>query len=74
MESVMGGRGGIVLFGADEQQQRHSVATAQLLCDLQRESAEQALFTLAALEFYEQELMRTLHQERRGTVEEAVAG
>jgi hypothetical protein len=50
------------------------VATAQLLCDLQRESADQALLTLAALESCEQELLHTLHQGRRGTVEKAVAG
>jgi hypothetical protein len=74
MESVVGRRGGIGLSGVDEKHQRRSVATAQLLCDLQRESADQALLTLAALESCEQELLHTLHQGRRGTVEKAVAG
>jgi len=74
MESVMGGRGGIVLSSVDEQQRRQSLAVIGLLTDLQRESAQQTLFTLAALEFYEEELLRTLRQGRPSTLEDAVVG
>jgi hypothetical protein len=74
MESVVGGRGGIGLSSVDEQQRHQSLTVIDLLTDLQRESAQQTLFTLAALESCEQELLHTLHQGRRGTVEKAVAG
>ena len=74
MESVMGGRGSIVLSSVDEQQRRQSLAVIGLLTDLQRESAQQTLFTMAALEFYEEELLRTLRQGRPSTLEDAVVG
>ncbi|MCL6475863.1 MAG: hypothetical protein K6U75_12520 [Firmicutes bacterium] len=74
MESIMGGRGGIVSSITNERQQRHLVATLTLFRDLQRESAERALFTLAALEFYEEKLLRTLRQGSPNTLKDAVVG
>jgi hypothetical protein len=74
MESVMGGRGSIVLSSVDEQQRRQSLAVIDLLTDLQRESAQQTLFTMAALEFYEEKLLRTLRQGCPSTLEDAVVG
>jgi len=50
------------------------VATLTLFRDLQRESAERALFTLAALEFYEEKLLRTLRQGSPNTLKDAVVG
>ncbi len=60
MESVVGGRGGVAFAETAKPQQCRSPATAELFCDLQRESSEQALLALAALEYYEQELLRAL--------------
>lgn len=62
MESIVGRGSGLAFADVDKQPQRRPTATARLLCDMQRESAEQTLFTLAALEYYEQELLRVLQQ------------
>lgn len=61
MESVVGGRSGItsVYLGGN-----NATAIADLFSDLQRESAEQTLFTLAALDHYEQKLLDALLPDR----------
>lgn len=61
MESIVGGRSGITsaYLGSSS-----TSAVADLFSDLQRESAEQALFTLAALDYYEQKLLDALLPDR----------
>lgn len=57
MESIVGGRSGITSAYPGSSS---ATAVADLFSDLQRESAEQVLFTLAALDYYEQVLLHTL--------------
>ncbi|MCS6830550.1 MAG: hypothetical protein NZ749_07890 [bacterium] len=60
MESIVGGRSGIVQGAINSGQSTLSAATARLLDELKQASAEQTLLTLAALEYYERCLLDAL--------------
>lgn len=60
MEGIVGGRGCVETTASAEQQPRTSATVARLFCDLRSESAEQTLFTLAALDHCEQRLLDAL--------------
>jgi hypothetical protein len=69
----MEGVDGVTVASALEQPEAHrSLMTVRLLCQLQRECAEQTLLALAALERYEQELLQTLLHEHRSHFRTAV--
>ncbi|GIV17150.1 MAG: hypothetical protein KatS3mg022_2585 [Armatimonadota bacterium] len=57
MESIVGGRGGVISAHMDN---GSAAALISLFSSLQRESAEQTLFALALLDHYEQKLLDAL--------------
>lgn len=57
MEGIVGGRSSVTSVYP---RSSSATAVADLFFDLQRESAEQILFALAALEYYEQALLYAL--------------
>lgn len=74
MESVVGGRGGVGCADADERQHGHSAAILELLYELQRETTEQALRTLSALQYDEQELLCALQRGRLHSTPDCYTG
>ncbi len=63
MARAMGRRSRVAARYNDQKQPLRAVAIVQLLQELRRDSAEQTLFAIAELDYYEERLLRAITRQ-----------